>query len=116
MEVRVSMGTSYCVLRSLEIARILEAEFFDEQNADGGERHEDGRHCHGLTVIQTARLREETFDGDGDGWVLGARDEEGRAELAEGNCERECGGGESRAAEDREVNVFPHVERRRAER
>ena len=111
MEVRVSMGTSYCVLRSLEIARILEAEFFDEQNADGGERHEDGRHCHGLTVIQTARLREETFDGDGDGWVLGARDEEGRAELAEGNGERECCGGERCAAEDREVNIFPDFER-----
>jgi hypothetical protein len=44
----------------------------------------------------------------------GRRDEEGRAELAERNGERERGGGEGCAAEDREVNIFPHVEGRRA--
>jgi hypothetical protein len=43
-----------------------------------------------------------------DGWVLGAADEERRAELAERNGERECGGGKRCAAEDREVNIFPH--------
>jgi hypothetical protein len=36
-----------------------------------GKQHQNGRHCHGLTIVQAAWLREETFNGNRDGWIFG---------------------------------------------
>ena len=34
----------------------LDADLFDEQDAEHGQRHQHRGHCHGLTIIKTARL------------------------------------------------------------
>ena len=61
----------------------------------------------GEALVRLSGPAEEPEDRHGQRWLLGAGDEDGGAELAEGDCEREAGCDGERATSERDVDLSP---------
>ena len=70
------------VFRASKFSHAGQALFFDEQYASRCKRHQKSRHRHGLTIIQIAGLRQKIINGNGNGRIIGTRQQQSRAELA----------------------------------
>jgi hypothetical protein len=83
---------------------------------EAGDQREHHRERHRPPEVHRPGQPERAVDRDGDGRVRRAGDEDRRAELADGDGEREAGRDESRARHDGEVDLAPDAPRWRAER
>ena len=76
-----------------------------------GDGHEDDRERVCLRDVQLAGPAEEAKDRDGQRRSIRAREEDGGAELAERDREREPGGHGESARDDRQVDLTAHSPR-----
>ena len=72
-----------------------------EQGGSGGDRREDDRQRRGDALVRLTGAAEEPEDRDGQRGLLGPGDEDGGAELAEGDCEGEPGCDGERSTDER---------------